>query len=146
MTSIFRLGALVLTVAALLSSASIANAKGGGGGGGGGGGTPCATIDNFAMSGGYVGGQPSITWSATTTNLCLDERAGSTGIDFKNGDTGFVGREVYAGLLTRSFGSTFTATPGTTYTITVTVYKANGSVVASQTKSITAPPALVPQV
>ena len=42
-----------------------------------------------------------------------------------------------------SFGSTSTATPGVKYTITVSVYKPNGKVEATQTKSVVAPPALV---
>jgi hypothetical protein len=141
----FKPGVLVLALVALLALAPAAMAKGGagGGGGGGGGGTPCATIDNFDMSGLYVDGQPSITWSAQTTNLCIDELAGSTGIDFSNSEDGFTGRAFYAGRGTMTFGSTSAAKPGVTYTITVTVYAPNGKVQATQTKSATAPPALV---
>jgi hypothetical protein len=132
MRSIFRAGAVMLAMAALLTPAATANAKGGGGGGGGGG--ACATIDSFTAS----GGTGSITWSATTTNLCLDERAGSTAVDLKNETTGFVGRSVTFGRGTQSFGSTFAAAPGTRFTITVTVYAPSGKVQASQSKSVTA--------
>jgi hypothetical protein len=150
MMSRFRLGALVLVVAALLIPASIASAKGGGGGGGtgggggGGGGGSCATIDAFDMTAGYTADKPTITWSATTTNLCIDELAGSTAFDFSNDVTGFTGREVTMGRGTMSFGRTFVSTPGTKYTITVTVYAPNGKVQASQTKSVTGLPALAP--
>ena len=136
MRSNFRLTALVFAVVALLAPAPAAIAKGGGGGGGGGGGT-CATIDSFAMSSGYVDGQPSVTWSATTTNTCIDEFAGSTGIDFSNSQDGFTGRAVYFGRGTMSFGSTSVAKPNVKYTITVSVYTPSGKLVASQTKSAT---------
>ena len=79
MRSNFKPAALVLAVVALLAMAPAAMAKGGGGGGGGGG--ACASIDSFTMTAGYVDGQPSVTWSAATTNNCIDELAGATGID-----------------------------------------------------------------
>ena len=138
----FKPAALVLALVALLAIAPAAMAKGGGGGGGGGG-TPCGTIDSFDMSGVYVDGQPSITWSAQTTNLCIDEHTGSTAIDFSNSENGFTGRAVYGGRGTMTFGSTSAAKPGVTYTITITVYSPNGKIQATQTKSATAPPALV---
>jgi hypothetical protein len=145
MRSFSRLGALVLTAVALLAFAAAADAKGGGKGGGGGkdgGGAACGTIDSFDVSAGYVNGQPSITWSAQTTNLCIDERAGSTAIDSTNESTGFVGRSVTFGRGTQTFGSTLTSAPGVKYTFTVTVYQPNGKIAATQTKSVTAPPAL----
>ena len=81
----FKPVAIVFALVALLAFAPAAMARGGGGGGGGGGGeTPCATIDTFTMSGVYVDGQPSITWAVQTTNLCIDEFAGSTALDFSN--------------------------------------------------------------
>jgi hypothetical protein len=129
MRSISRGGALLLAMAALLAPAATASAKGGGGGG-----VACATIDSFDAS----AAASSITWSATTTNLCLDERAGSTAIDIKNETTGFTGRAVTFGRGTQSFGSTFTAAPGTRFTLTVTVYAPSGRVQASQTKAVTA--------
>src|SRR3954454_14729540 len=110
MKASFKPAALVLAVVALLALAPAAMAKGGGGGGGGG---SCATIDSFTMSSGYnADSQPSVTWAAQTTNLCIDELAGTTAIDFSNSATGTTGRAVYAGRGTMSFGSTFTATPG----------------------------------
>ena len=143
----FKPAVLVMALVALLALAPAAMAKGGTGGGGtggGGGGGTCGSIDSFDVSGVYVDGQPSITWNAATTNNCIDELAGSTAFDFSNSQTGFTGREVYMGRGTMSFGRTFAATPGVKYTITVTVYAPNGKVQASQTKSATAPPALVP--
>ena len=41
-----------------------------------------------------------------------------------------------------NFGGTGPATPGVPYTIKVSVYTPSGRLVASQTKSATAPPAL----
>ena len=143
MQSNFKPAAIVLAVLALLAFAPAAMARGGGDGGGGGGGDKCATIDSFDVSSGYVDGQPSITWNATTTNLCIDEFGGSTAIDSSNSATGFTGRSVYFGRGTMNFGSTFTATPGVKYTFTVSVYTPSGKLIASQTKSATAPPALV---
>jgi len=59
------------------------------------------------VSSGYVDGQPTVTWAATTTNNCIDEFGGSTAIDFSNSAVGFVGRSVYFGRGSMSFGSTF---------------------------------------
>ena len=143
MQSKFKPTAILIALVALLACAPAAVAKGGGGGGGGGE-TACATIDSFNVASGYTDGQPSITWNAQTTNLCIDEFGGGTGIDFSNSRDGFVGRSFYAGRGTMTFGSTFVATPGVKYTFTVSVYTPSGKLVASQTKSATAPPALVP--
>jgi hypothetical protein len=78
---------------------------------------------------------PALAQSAAMPDT---KRAGSTAIDIRNDSTGFVSRSVVGGLLARTFGGTFATPSGTKYTFTVTVYKANGKVVASQTKSATA--------
>ena len=77
MRSNFKPVALVLALVALLVFApGAAMAKHGGGGGGGD--ASCGSIDNFDMTPGYSDGQPTITWSATTPKLCLDEFTGKT--------------------------------------------------------------------
>jgi hypothetical protein len=113
-----------------------------GGGGGGGGGAACGSIDNFDMTPVYADGQPSIAWSATTSNLCVDEFTGSTAFDFSNSDGGLTLRAAYGQIGTRTYGGTISAKPGVTYTITVQVQSKN-KLITSQTKSATAPPALV---
>src|SRR3954451_2142251 len=148
MRSSFRLVTLLVAAIAALALASSAMAKGGGGGGGtgggggGGGGAACGSIDSFDMTPGDTDGQPSITWSATTTNLCLDEFTGTTAFDFSNSETGLTFRSVYGQIGTRTYGGTISAKPGVTYTITVQVQSKN-KLITSQTKSATAPPALV---
>ena len=94
------------------------------------------------MTPGYTDGRPSITWSATTSNLCVDEFAGSTAFDFSSSDTGITVRSVYGQVGTRTYGGTISAKPGITYTITVQDQSKN-KLITSQTKSVTAPPALV---
>jgi hypothetical protein len=137
----FKPVALVFAVAALLAFApGTAVAKHGGGGGGGD--AACGSIDSFDMTAGYTDGQPSITWSATTTNLCLDEFTGTTAFNFSNSETGLTFRSVYGQIGTRTYGGTISAKPGVTYTITVQVQSKN-KLITSQTKSATAPPALV---
>ena len=119
----------------LLALAPAAMAKNGVSGGGGD--ARCATIDSFDVTSGSTDGQPSITWSAVTSNLCLDEFAGSTAFDFSNSLDGLTGRSVYSQIGTRSYGGTFIAEPGVTYTITVSVQSKN-KLIASRTKSATA--------
>jgi hypothetical protein len=137
MRSNFKPVALVLALVALLAFApGAAMAKHGGGGD-----AACGSIDNFEMTPGYTEGQPSITWTATTTNLCLDEFTGTTAFDFSNSETGFTGRMVYGQIGTKTYGGTINAKPGVTYTITVQVQSKN-KLITSQTKSATAPPAL----
>jgi hypothetical protein len=147
MKSKFKPLALVFALSALLAFApGAAMAKNGGsgghGGGGGDGGAACGSIDSFNMTPGYTGGQPTITWSATTSNLCLDEFTGSTAFDFSNSEGGLTLRTVYGQIGTRTYGGTLSAKPGVTYTITVQVQSKN-KLITSQTKSATAPPALV---
>src|SRR3954469_18320614 len=147
MRSSFKPVALVFALVALLAFApGAAMAKngvsGGTGGGGGGGGAACGSIENFDMTPGYTDGQPSITWSATTTNLCLDEFTGTTAFDFSNSESGLTLRSVYGQIGTKTYGGTISAEPGVTYTITVQVQSKN-KLITSQTKSATAPPALV---
>ena len=134
MWSTFKPAALVLAIVALLTFAPAALASHGGDGGGGGGGGACATIDSFNV----VAGAASITWSAVTTNNCIDEFAGATAFDFSNSATGLTGRSVSVGRSTLTSGSTFAATPGVKYTITVSLYTPSGKLVTSQTKSATA--------
>jgi hypothetical protein len=137
--------ALVFALVALLAFApGAAVAKNGvsGGGGGGGGGAACGSIDDFDMTPGYTDGQPSITWSATTSNLCLDEFTGSTAFNFSNSEDGLTFRAVYGQIGTRTYSGTIGAKPAVTYTITVQVQSKN-KLITSQTKSATAPPALV---
>src|SRR5690242_6467318 len=100
-----KAAAVAAAAAALLATAPAAVASGGGGGtgGGGGGGGSCGTIDNFTMS---VDAADVLSWSVTTTNLCLDEFAGSTSFDFTTNGV-LVGREVYGGLLTRTWSRSF---------------------------------------
>src|SRR3954447_23212407 len=99
MSSNFKPVALVFALVALLAfapgAAMAKNGGGGTGGGGGGGGAACGSIDNFDMTPGYTDGQSSITWSATTSNLCVDEFTGSTAFDFSNSETGLTFRSVY---------------------------------------------------
>jgi hypothetical protein len=143
MRSNFKPVALAFALVALLAFApGSAMAKNGVSGGGGGGGAACGSIDNFDVTSGYTDGQPSITWSATTSNLCLDEFTGSTAFDFSNSEDGLTLRAVYGQIGTRTFGGTFIAKPGVKYTITVSVQSKN-KLITSQTKSATAPPALV---
>jgi hypothetical protein len=145
----FKPVALMFALVALLAFTPAAMAKHGGGdgggtggGGGGGGDAACGSIDTFDMTAGYTDGQPSITWSATTTNLCLDEFTGTTAFDFSNSEGGLTFRSVYGQIGTRTYGDTFIAKPGVTYTIKVSVQSKN-KLITSQTKSATAPPALV---
>jgi hypothetical protein len=146
MRSNFKPVALVFALVALLAfvpgAAMAKDGVSGGGGTGGGGAAACGSIDNFDMTPGYTDGQSSITWSATTSNLCLDEFAGSTAFDFSNSDGGLTLRAVYGQIGTRTYGGTISAKPGVTYTITVQVQSKN-KLITSQTKSATAPPALV---
>ena len=140
MRSNFKPVALVLALVALLVFApGAAMAKHGGGGGGGD--ASCGSIDNFDMTPGYTDGQPTITWSATTTNLCLDEFTGTTAFNFSNSESGLTQRAVYGQIGTRTYGATFAAKPGVTYTITVQVQSKN-KLITSQTKSATGLPAL----
>ncbi len=125
--------ALLLAIVALSAFAPAALASHGGGGGGGG--AACATIDSFDV----VAGAASITWSAVTTNNCIDEFAGASAFDFSNSATGLTGRSVSVGRGTLTSGSTFAATPGVKYTITVSLYTPSGKLVTSQTKSATPP-------
>jgi hypothetical protein len=138
----FKPVALVFAIAALLAFAPGTAVAKHGGGGGGGGDAACGSIDSFDMTPGYTDGQPSITWSATTTNLCLDEFTGTTAFNFSNSETGLTFRSVYGQIGTRTYGGTISAKPGVTYTITVQVQSKN-KLITSQTKSATAPPALV---
>jgi hypothetical protein len=138
MRSNFKPVALVLALVALLVFApGAAMAKHGGGGGD----ASCGSIDNFDMTLGYTDGQPTITWSATTTNLCLDEFTGTTAFNFSNSESGLTQRAVYGQIGTRTYGATFAAKPGVTYTITVQVQSKN-KLITSQTKSATGLPAL----
>src|SRR4051812_26382850 len=147
MRSKFKPVALVFALVALLAFApGAAMAKngvsGGGGGGGGGGGAACGSIDSFDMTPGYTDGRPTIPWSATTTNNCLDEFTGTTAFDFWNSETNFTFRSVYGQIGTRTYGGTINSTPGVTYRITVQVQSKN-KLITSQTKSAVGPPVLV---
>src|SRR4051812_37361069 len=135
--------ALVAVLAFAPGAAIAKNGVSGGGGRGGDGGAACGSIDSFDMTPGYTDGQPSITWSATTTNLCLDEFTGTTAFEFSNSETGVTFRSLYGQIGTKTYGGTITAEPGVTYTITVQVQSKN-KLITSQTKSATAPPAVVP--
>src|SRR4051812_10671340 len=140
MRSNFKPIALVFALVALLAFApGAAMAKNGVSGGGD---TACGTIDNFTMTPGYTDGQPTITWSATTTNSCLDEFTGTTAFNFWNSETNFTSRSVYGQIGTRTYGGVINSTPGITYTITVQVQSKN-KLITSQTKSVVGPPALV---
>jgi hypothetical protein len=127
----FKAAAAAVVAGALLATAPAAMAKGGDGGGGG----SCGTIDNFTQT---VDAADVVSWSVTTTNLCLDEFAGSTSFDFTSNGV-FAGREVYMGLGTRTWSRSFVGTPGVRYTMTVSINRPNGKLAASQTKSVTAP-------
>ena len=143
----FKPLALVVALVALLAfapgAAMAKNGVSGGGGGGGGGGAACGTIDSFDMTPGYTDGTPTIAWSATTTNNCLDEFTGTTAFDFWNSETNVTARAVYGQIGTRTYGGTITSTPGVTYRITVQVQSKN-KLITSQTKSVVGPPALDP--
>jgi len=140
MRSSFRLVTLLITLVAMLALASTALAKNGVSGGGG---ATCGTIDAFSMTPGYTDGQPTITWSATTTNNCFDEFTGTTAFNFWNSETNFTFRSVYGQIGTRTYGGVINSTPGITYTITVQVQSKN-KLITSETKSAIGPAALVP--
>ena len=140
--SFFRLGALILAMTALLAFTSSAVAKGGGGGGGGGGAT-CAQIVDFTVT---TNADNTLTTSYTVNNGCVDERMSAAALDSKNLTTGFTGRAVNMlpyGLSTYTSTSS-PATPGTSFTFTLTVYAPNGKIADTRTINVTVPAEVAP--
>src|SRR5436305_11998983 len=140
MRSRFRAGVLLAAVVAMLAIAPTAFAKGGTGGGGtgGGGGGTCASISNFVNTPTYVNGGAAVATSYTINQGCFDEFAASVSLVFHNDDTGFTGTEVtMTPLGTWNVSRTWLATFSTRYTLTLSVYSANGKLQDTQKQTLT---------
>jgi hypothetical protein len=148
----FRLGALVLALAAVLALAPGALAKGGSGGGGGGADNnkvSCATINAFTNTPGYVGSRASIKSDFTVTHFC--EKPATVKILYRNDLTGKV--ELDANVMVPAGGPlSYTndwpaARFSTPYTLTLQIWDngSGGKIVATQVQSVTtlADPALL---
>jgi hypothetical protein len=135
-----KLATFLLTIAAVLALASTALAKGGGGGGGGG--AACAQIVDFSVTPGSDLGRPTLTTSYTVDNACVDhENMSAAALDSSNSANSITGRAVQMlpyGLSTYT-SAAVNATPGVTYTTTLTVYTPGGKVAATQTVRVTVP-------
>jgi len=131
-----------LVAALALSSTALAQ---GGGGGGAVATSSCAQIVDFAQPLTYdANNQPQLQTSFTVSYLCPDhEKTGRVAIDWSNSVTGPNGRSFWA-----FGGGTFSwtsgvgaATPGVSYTATLTVYLPNGKIADRRTITTVVPAA-----
>jgi hypothetical protein len=139
MTSNFRFGAIVVTIAAALALAPSALAKGGSGGGGADN-PSCATIHAFTNAAGYAGSRASITSDFTVTHFC--GKPATVKLLYRNDLTGKV--ELDANVMVPAGGplSYTNAWPAarfaTPYTVTLQVWdNGGGKIVATQSESLT---------
>ena len=142
MTFRFRMGVLLVALAAVLGVASPAMARGGDGGGGG---TPCATITSWTPSLQTVDDQPWVVLDVGVYNGCVDagdkpDKMPALGLTTTDTATGaFVSRSVimasYGERTYRFYIGAPTATPPAR-TITVTVTKPNGDVQVSRSTTL----------
>jgi hypothetical protein len=141
MTFRFRMGVLLVALAAVLGVASPAMARGGDGGGGG---TPCATITSWTPSLQTVD-QPWVVLDVGVYNGCVDagdkpDKMPAVGLTTTDTATGaYVSRSVimasYGERTYRFYIGAPTATPPAR-TITVTVTKPNGDVQVSRSTTL----------
>lgn len=140
-----RLFTLLVALVAALAVSSTALAQGGGGGGGGGIvlGSTCAKILDFATPITYdANNQPFVQTTFTASYTCADhEMTGRAAIDYYDAAGNYTGRSFWqwgGGTFTWSSGVS-PASPGSSFTLVLSVYLPNGKIGDQRTITTTVP-------